>query len=491
MKKARSKMYDVIVSGGGPAGSVMSWKLAKSGMKVLLLERDKFPREKVCGDFVEPRGLRVLEMMGCLDKIKRSDRLPIDQVSIYLRSVLEYSGKIPFYGNHNDLQSHGYIISRYEFDKLLIDEASKAGVEIIEGISVKSVEFTENKVIVNVQSNSGAEKFEAELIVGADGVHSTVARSAGMLADDSRYTAVSQRCYVEGLASDLGESAFFFDEELFPGYGWMFPMPRGRANIGIGILSECRNRYDIKVSELLKQFLHKLKSSHPLCGKIKVSSPPIGGIVKTYGGRKKNYFDRGILVGDAGCFVDPMTGEGITAAMESSLIGASVLIKALEQGSFDAGTLSEYEKNFRSYFDPSLLYVDLVACIMRNRDFSRIWLDNVTKGCRLAKADDEFLKVTGATFGGMEIYPTQIAMQVWEKTVKEFNPIYNLVNGNIGEFTSSLFDLAFMQFTSLSSLSKDPVWYAQWCSDIANKWISLTASISILNKDSRAIGLAV
>lgn len=487
----KSSHYDVIIAGGGPAGCVMAWKLSSAGLKVLLLERDSYPREKVCGDFIEPRGLRVLDLMGCLSELSGKQRLPINFVSIYLRSVCEYKGRIPLYGLNKNLPSNGFIIPRYEFDNKLAEVAGKSGAEIIERASVKSVDFKYDRVSVTAEINSKNFNFDSEIIVGADGVHSVVARSAGMLSDDPRYTAVSQRAYAEGLTGELGESAFFFDEDLFPGYGWMFPMPGGCANVGVGILSESKKIYDIQVSHLFKNFIQKLKASHPFCGNIIISSKPIGGIVKTYGGRAKNFFDRGILVGDAGSFVDPMTGEGITAAMESSMIGASVIIKAFEKGKFDSTQLNEYEKRFSSYFDPSLLYVDFVACIMRNREFSGLWLDIVTKGCRLAKSDEEFLKITGATFGGMEIYPTQILRQVWEKAVYEFNPVYGMLKGDFGILSGSLSDFTNIQLSAWKSFVRDPVWHSRWAAEVMNKFIKLFISDVLSDKDIRVKGPVV
>ena len=311
----------------------------------------------------------------------------------------------------------------------------------------------------------------------------------GLLNVDSRYIAVSQRSYVEGLSNDTGESAFFFNEDLFPGYGWVFPMSGGRANVGVGILLETKERYNIHVPDLFRNFLDKLKTIHPKYARIKPAGQTIGGMVKTYGSNQKNYFDGGILVGDAGGFVDPMTGEGITAAMESSIIGASVLLKSLENSQFDAQTLSEYESLYHSYFDPSLNYVDLVACIMRNKHLCHTWLDLVTTGCELAKDEPEFARYTGATFGGMEIYPTKIAWQVWQKSIREFNPIFNLMKGDLRNFSSSMADLIGLQSALWKSYISDPIWHTSWSSDILDKWWRITSGPNWPQKDRRSKGL--
>src|SRR5918993_1653046 len=104
--------YDVIVVGAGPAGSVLGWELARSGVSVLLLEASTFPREKVCGDYIEPRGLRVLEAMGCLKQLNQHSPLPITHSATFVDSECHYRGRIPFYGLLKNLPPHGYIIPR-------------------------------------------------------------------------------------------------------------------------------------------------------------------------------------------------------------------------------------------------------------------------------------------------------------------------------------------------------------------------------------------
>ena len=121
------------------------------------------------------------------------------------------------------------------------------------------------------------------------------------------------------------------------------------------------------VPELLRRFLDGLRRHHPRYGRIELCSKVIGGVVKTYGAATGNRFDGGILVGDAGCFVDPMTGEGITPGMESSLLAVDPVTRALESGDCSACGLEGYEQAFRAYFDQSMMFLDLCAGMLRNR----------------------------------------------------------------------------------------------------------------------------
>ena len=150
--------------------------------------------------------------------------------------------------------------------------------------------------------------------------------------------------------------------------------------------------------------------------------PAIGGVVKTYGGASRNYFHGGVLIGDAGSFVDPMTGEGITPAFESALLAAPVLMRALEAGHFGRPQLSEFEASFRRYFDPAMDFLDLCAATLRNHYMARPWLRALARGCELAQTDAEFALIGGSYFGGLDIRPSGILGQIWVRIAQEPGP---------------------------------------------------------------------
>ena len=469
----------------------MSWALAKRGLRVLTLDRARFPREKVCGDFVEPRGLRLFETMGCLGKLEATSPLAITHVNLFLSGKSAYREHIPFYAGQTDLPSHGYIIPREELDVRILASAVDAGAELREGCQVARVERNGSSMVVHFRDGASEVSERAATVVGADGTHSVVARSVGLLHDDPRYMAISQRAYVEGIDSTQGEAAFVFDRDLFPGYGWMFPMSGGRANVGVGILAETRDRYRIGVPKLFTTFLQKLQHLHPGCSRIRLASKPIGGIVKTYGGHGPNHFDGGVLIGDAGSFVDPMTGEGITPASESALLGASVLADALEKGRTDAATLSAYQRNFRAYFDPAMCYLDFVACIMRNRHFCEFWLGVVSRGCGMALQDHSFAKFSGAAFGGLDVRPLDIVGRMWAKTMGQVSAESGRLASELaaGRITSipGIADMGRWYSGWWGSLAENPGWHAQWMGDVARKWIALSTTTRL--RDPRAQGL--
>ena len=295
---------------------------------------------------------------------------------------------------------------------------------------------------------------------------------SGLERTDRRHISISQRAYVEGVEVEGGEATVWFDEDLFPGYGWMFPMSGGMANMGVGILSETCHRHDLSVPKAFAAAVERLRIRHPGCGKVKLASRPIGGVVKMYGGIGPNHFDGGVLIGDAGSFVDPMTGEGITQGMESALIASWTVLDSLERGTFDAKFLSRFEREFRGYFDPALLYLAFCASILRNWHFREFWLRASTRGFERAKADPEFARVAGCSFGGLNVRPLAIVGQIWSSLATYLAEegkmaVGELLNGRPGRASGLIEDFAAWERGWSRSLKEDPSWHAAWLADVA------------------------
>lgn len=477
-----AEVHDVIVVGGGPAGSVMAWSLARRGVRVAIVERASFPREKVCGDFVEPGGLRILEAMQCRRVLDDSSRLPITCTRVFIRSRVAYRGEIPYYEEKHGLPPLGYIVPRHELDTHLLDRARAASATVYEGCAATEIRREEGFVRVGVRSGRRHFTLSSRLVVGADGTESTVARSFGLSRTDRRYIAISQRAYVEGVSVERGEATIWFDHDLFPGYGWMFPMSGGRANVGVGILSESCHRYGLSVPKLFGGFIEKLRVRHPGCAQIRVAGKPLGGVVKTYGGIGRNHFDGGVLIGDAGSFVDPMTGEGITPGMESALIASSTLAESLERGRFDAAFLSRFERDFRRYFDPAMRYLDVCAALMRNWHFREFWLRAGTRGFAEAAADPVFARVAGSSFGGLDLRPLPILGQLWSRIIGYLGEgsaemFLEFLSGRVNRPSGLIGDLGAWQRGWWRSLIDDPLWHASWLADVAKKSARLQVTL--------------
>jgi hypothetical protein len=213
---------------------------------------------------------------------------------------------------------------------------------------------------------------------------------------------------------------------------------------------------------------------------VRLASRPLGGVVKTYGGIGANHFDGGILIGDAGSFVDPMTGEGITQGMESALIGASTISEALERGRFDAAFLARYDREFRAWFDPSMLFLDLVAAMMRNWHFREFWLRATARGFGEARADPAFARLAGASFGGLDVRPLSIVQEVWRRIFAYLGgggAIGDLLGGRAKFPAGVVGDFAAWERGWRTSLRADPAWHMAWLADVAGKAVRLQPTL--------------
>jgi len=488
-----ARRAEVIVVGGGPAGSALAWRLASRGLRPLVLERARFPREKVCGDYVDPRGLHILEAMGCLGRLERSHPPAISHTTTFVEWRPRYSGPIAFYGHGGPLPPHGYTIPREELDAAMVDAAVAAGAILHDETAVIDVEAGAGGVEVTAEHGGDTVRYSARVIVGADGANSVVARSQGAAIADPRRTVLAQRAYAvtAGASAWPGETEVYFNENLFPGYGWVFPATGGRVNLGIGLLDETRRRLRVNIPALFGQFVDGLRRCHPSCTGLELSSKPIGGIVKTYGAAGPNHFAGGLLIGDAGGFVNPMTGDGITPGMESALLAARTVESALEAGDVSAGRLSSYERAFRAYFDPSMVFFDLCAAMLRNRHLARPWLKALARGCELAQADTGFARTTGSFFGGLEVHSSEIIARVWLAVAEDLLLAWPRAFSGSGTRPRATApgDVVEWQMAMARSAVTDPLWHLRWSIDVQQLFSRVMSTAARAPGDPRAGGL--
>jgi len=189
-----------------------------------------------------------------------------------------------------------------------------------------------------------------------------------------------------------------------------------------------------------------------------------------------------------------MTGEGITPAMESALLAAPVLTKALASGDGTIAVLAEYERLFRAHFDPSMTFLDLCAATLRNRYLARPWLAALARGCKLAQSSSSFARSAGSYFGGLDVHPTGILAHVWMAIAWDLATIMpRLLGRGIGGTDASnattVSDLAAWQGAWWRSLASDPVWHIRWSMDVQRKWVKLLRVLSESDGDPRAVSL--
>ncbi|GIJ08293.1 geranylgeranyl reductase family protein [Micromonospora andamanensis] len=326
---------DVIVVGAGPGGSATAYHLARHGVRVLLLEKTEFPREKVCGDGLTPRAVRQLIRMGV-------DTSP-EAGWLHNRGLRVIGGGVRLELDWPDLASfpnYGLVRTRLDFDDLLAQRAVSAGAKLRTSVNVIGPVLDGDGRVIGVQGEDGPDKapvsFHAPLVVAADGVSGRFPLALGLAKREDRPIGVAVRRYYRSEArhdDDYLESWLELrakgTNELLPGYGWIFGLGDGRVNVGLGILNSSSAFGKTNYRRLLTDWLANTPPEWGMTDETNAEGSILGAALPMGFNRVPHYTRGVMLVGDSGGMVNPFNGEGIAYAMESGELAAEVAVQAL------------------------------------------------------------------------------------------------------------------------------------------------------------------
>ena len=335
-------MYDVIIVGAGPAGTTAALYAHRMGLNCILLDKAVFPRDKICGDALSGKSVRIMRELNLLDEVEKLDGSGINRITFGSPSNKQFD--IHLQGTKNkDQITKGFVIPREIFDNYMFKKAD-AVTETRQGFSVKDLIIENDHVIgvIGKTKNGDEEEIRAPIVMGCDGCNSIVARKLGLYEMNMENTSVAVRCYYEGVKGLTDQIELHYVKEVNPGYFWLFPAGEGKANIGIGL-----SKSDMKKEKrTLRQIMDEVTQTEYFKERFsdaKQLERPVGWNLPLGSIHRKNHGNGFMLLGDAAGLIDPFTGEGIGNAMVSGQYAMEIAAKCKKTGDYSEKALAEYD----------------------------------------------------------------------------------------------------------------------------------------------------
>lgn len=340
---------DVLIAGAGPAGATTSIFLAKEKINHIIIDKATFPRDKICGDALSGK------TVGMLNRITPNwqKHFLADDSKAIVSSGIQFIAPdttcldIPFQVKDDTQKGPtGFVSKRMDFDTSLYNLIDTSFAQIFTHTSLESIEYTADGLIVTVLQENVPKTIFTKMIVGAEGRGSIVAKKLAKHKVEPDHYSAGIRAYYSNVGN-MHQGNFIelhFLKEMQPGYFWIFPLPNGTANVGMGMLSSAVAEKKVNLKQLMLDTIEK----HPVI-KERFTNATLQGKIEGWGlplGSKKRDLsgNRFLLAGDAGSLIDPFTGEGIGNAMVAGLVSSRQIKKALDANDFSAEFLKEYDK---------------------------------------------------------------------------------------------------------------------------------------------------
>lgn len=338
--------YDVVIIGAGPAGAACALGLRGSRLRIALIDKAEFPRDKVCGDAIPARAIRVLrevapEAAAQLSELPRKEEMRAC-------TVVSPGGKRFTY----EFAVRGYCMKRMDFDAFLVGTAAKVPeVELMWGRTVKG--FSREDGVWRIETDGG--EIRARLIIGCDGANGITAKQLGGFVLDPWHHCAAVRQYFEGIEGvDPQVMEIHLLRDRLPGYLWIFPVGGGVSNVGFGMLSADIAKRKLSLRSELGDILANAAGLKERFTEARALDK-VQGFGLPLGSRWVQMSGEGFLLcGDAASLIDPATGEGIGNAMWSGQLAARCAWGACMRMEFGAGNLKAYSEELKAKLFPEM-----------------------------------------------------------------------------------------------------------------------------------------
>jgi geranylgeranyl reductase family protein len=367
---------DVVVVGGGPAGSAAAHWLARDGHSVVLVEKKEFPRDKTCGDGLTPRAIGQLIEMGFDFDVPEFHR--ITGLRSYAGDDLMLELEWP---KHSRFPDWGGVIRRRDLDQQVAALAEKQGVVIRQKTEARPV-VVDGQVQVDLVHGDETERVAPKVVVIADGSLNRFGRELG----SSRRKDYPMGLAARGYYTSPRSTDPFLESQLdirdssgasMPGYGWIFPLGDGTVNVGVGLLSTFKRWKHVNTTVMMNDYVESAPDYWDLNAGSKLTDPQ--------GGKLTMSFSKGplvgsnwITIGDAAGAINPWNGEGISYAYETGRIASTIVGQAVASG--DNSLLARYpqylEDEFGLYYKMARIFVKLIGNPSVMRSVAHIGLHN-------------------------------------------------------------------------------------------------------------------
>ena len=359
-------LYDVLIIGAGPSGSnaAISYKNLNPDLKVGLIDKSIFPRDKSCGDAIGPGVISALKRFNNQHILDNEPQ--VVSTTLYGPENIGIQNYIPEVKNKED--SIVYVIPRIDLDNRILNLAKDLDVDVFEGYSFVSFEKDlDNKLIVEIKNGDNITKLGAKILVGADGANSRVRKQLNVNTNSDWHKAIAIRAYIDSpnYLEIFKERTLMFEINVSAekGYAWAFPSKGNLLNIGIGVPLNIFKKEKLDINVLLQDFITQLTNRGVVVENIRDEKSYLLPFASS---RPKFKNDINVaLIGDASSMINPMSGEGIFYGMEAGYLLAKNTYNLIDSPDLTKG-IADYEKAFSKRFRKHYLSCALARLLLQS-----------------------------------------------------------------------------------------------------------------------------